>query len=106
MKNLSDLEGKDLALVLYGESIKGKEQSAVFFGKARVTGKDLYLDRGSNTPRFKLPENALRRLQKVADDIKETLSDADYWTWLTIGDVPEGESLTGYQPTPLKWPKQ
>ena len=106
MINLSSVQGKDLAVVLYAKGTTGEEEGAVFFGKARVDGENLYLDRGKGTPPFKIPQNVLGRLQQVNEDIKETLNGADYWIWLTVTDLPEGEDVTKYQPTHLRWPKQ
>ncbi len=106
MTDLSSLEGKNFAVVLYTKGKTGEDEGSVFFGKARVDGETLNLDRGKDTQPFKIPKDTLGRLQRVNEDIKEILCDAEYWIWLTVADIPEGDDIAKYQPTHLKWPTQ
>ncbi len=105
MVELSSVNGKSLAIVLY-KIVKGKkEEGAVFFGTARVKGKKLYLDRGKKGPIFEIPETGVRRLAKTDQEVKEILGGGDYWLWLTVVDLPKDEDATKYFTTGLKWPK-
>ena len=105
MVELSAVHGKTLAVVLYSQTTKGEQgEGAVFFGTACVDKKCLYLDRGNKGPPFEIPNDALGRLKKVSEDIKDTLEGAEYWVWLTVADIPAGENATRYIHTGLKWP--
>jgi len=102
---LAKVNGKRLALLVYEMSKRWKvKDAAIFFGNARVEGSRLYFDHGKHPLSFDIPEDALERLKRVTGDLRDIFEDAKYFIWMTIGDLPEGEDVSQYIPTGLKWP--
>lgn len=58
-------------------------------GEVRGEGPNLYIDRGAEG-RFELRAEWLARVKPVPDDLRDTLTGADYYLSLLVDSLPEG----------------
>jgi hypothetical protein len=61
--------------------------------------------RESDSVSFEVPDDALERLQRVKEEVKDVFSGADFFIPLTVSPLPEGTEPADFIATGLKWPK-
>jgi hypothetical protein len=96
--------GKRFSLLLMGETADGAERCAVLSGTLMQAPSGLILDRGINTPIDIRPE-WIERIRPVGADVKDILLGAEFYLPLSVGPIPEGASMEGYEKIGLKWPE-
>ena len=104
MKNIKNIDGKKLALVLFGQDEEGNDDVAVFTGTARLNESVVTFERPDIEP-LELKDDWIDRIKPVSSDMKETLLDADYMVPLSIGKLSQEDDWSGFVETGLKWPK-
>ena len=95
---------QSIALLLWGKDEDGEDDVALFCGTFRKHNSTFYIDRGTNNEKIEVREEWLERIQKVPDDLRETLEGASYQLSLSIGNLEEGEDVSSYLDTGMKWP--
>jgi len=96
--DLSQLAEKRFAIILVDYS-EGKDDSwSVVFGRAKVAGTRLSVDRGTGR-NFPIPDDTHDRIKAVTPDVASILGDAEYFTMLTVGPLP-GDKLPNQLPDP------
>ena len=106
MIELTNVNGKKLALVAWSKDDKGNDDVAVFTGIARWNGKEIFFDRGSTQQGFTFPEDWLERIKTVPQDIKDIVIDSEYYISLSVGDLSNDTDQSGFISTGLKWPEK
>lgn len=92
------------ALLLWSKNEAGEDDVAVFRGTFKKHQSDFYIDRGQNHEKFEIREEWLERVQKVPEDLVETLEGARYQLSLSVGNLGDGEDGSKYLHTGIKWP--
>jgi hypothetical protein len=94
--NTSELEGKSLAVVLWTKDGNGEDE--VFVVKTIFQREENNLifeipsnlyEKNAKKLKLVLDDEWIKRLNRVPDDLKETLKNADFSLSLLIGDLPE-----------------
>ena len=98
------IHGKRLAMIAWGEKEDGSEDVVVFAGIANWDGENLTMLCEPPHSSFQVPNEWWDRLQPVSDDLKEVLLEADFCFSVTVGNLLEGEKVSAYIKTGLKWP--
>ncbi len=102
MKNIEALN-KSLALVLWAEDEAGEDDVTVFSGTLIKVEDNYYLERESNNKNPEIKEEWLQRINKVPEELKETLMGCEYQLSLSVGSSEEiSEPLESFG---LSWPK-
>jgi hypothetical protein len=96
--------GKRLAMIAWGKNEDGSDDVAVFTGVAEWDGAVLMMRREPEASSFAIPPGWLPRLQIVRDDMRPTLLDAEYSFSVTVGNLGDGEDVSVFQSTGLRWP--
>jgi hypothetical protein len=104
MVNIEDIHEKLLAMVGWRERDDGSDDVAVFFGTAKWADGKLTLICDSPQSSFEIPDELLKRIKPVPPEMREVLSDADYYFNVTCGDLSDDEDKTTLGKTGLKWP--
>jgi hypothetical protein len=104
MVNPSEIHGKRLAMIAWGEKADGEDGVVVFTGLADWDGTMLTMRREPAESSFVVPAEWLPRIQPVQADLRETLLGAEYQFSVTIGNLDEDDDASLYQATGLKWP--
>jgi hypothetical protein len=87
MIELSLLAEKRFAIILV-DYTEGRDDSwSVVFGRAKIVGRRLFVDRGTGTD-FPIPDDTHDRIKAVSAEVASILGDAEYFTMLTIGPKP------------------
>jgi hypothetical protein len=105
MIDLANVHGKQIAMVVCGEKDDGNDDVVVFTGTADWDGSTLVMKRQLDTSSFQIPSEWLNRIKPVAEDVKTILLGAEYYFLVSVGNLPDGEDLSGYVKTGLKWPR-
>lgn len=103
MKNM-ELDGKVLAVVLWGEK-DGEEEASVHTGTLRKAGASYEFFREEDGPSFNLEQKWLDRIKTVPDELKETLLNADVSLSLTVGQIPDDMDVSEFVFTGLRIPE-
>jgi len=88
----SSLIGQPFSVLLMGETAEGEDDWAVFSGALKQSPSGLFLDRGTKPP-FEIRTEWIERIKPVGSDVKDILLSAEYYLSLSVGPIPEGESL-------------
>lgn len=87
-----------------GETSTGEDDWAVFSGTLKKNASGLFLDRGLKPP-FEISPEWIERIQPTGPDVKKILLNAEHYLSLSVGPIPEGESIDSYISAGLKWPE-
>ena len=88
--DLSFIHGKRLAIMIVKKDASADDEGDVYFGTAQWDGENLELYRSKDLSPIRIPQNALNKIQKVSEDTRFLLEDAEYCILLTGGKNPEG----------------
>ena len=103
--DLSELDNKSIALVVWGKDDQGEDDVAVFTGIMKVENGELYFHRDNEEVHFEMPFDDLDRIKPVPSDLKDTMLNCEYFVNLTIVPYPENENPDDFKITGLKWPE-
>jgi hypothetical protein len=96
----SQLNGKQIALVLTDES----DESAVFTGTGKWDGTILVMLRNAPDAPVEIRQEWFSKIRATPTSSKDDLLGAEFFIWLHIGTLPQGEDESQWQKTGLKWP--
>ena len=102
--NLNYLTGKIFAILAVSEDSKGKTESAVFTGIARLANGHLFLDR-EDKKSFPIPDATLKQIKPVPKDKADIFLNAEYYVSINIAPIPDDANPQDYIKTCLKWPE-
>jgi len=89
-----------MALVLTDE----RDESAVFTGTAHWDGNHLFMLCKDPDEPFEIRAEWYSKIQSTPEASKKDLLDAEFFFWLSVGDVPACSDEAEFQKTGLKWP--
>jgi hypothetical protein len=99
--NLEQVKEKSIAMVVWNSQ---KENDVhVYLGKLNSSDGQYSFINEERGWKILLNDEQLGRLKPVSDDLKDILLNADYSFSMSMGDIPDGEDLTDYNDTGLKW---
>src|SRR5262245_44868140 len=101
----SEVHGKRIAMVAWGEKSDGSDDVAVFTGVAEWDGHHLVMRRQPEESSFTLRDEWVGRLKAAEPKIKGMLLGAEYYFSVSVGNVEGSEERSGLEPTGLRWPK-
>lgn len=102
--NVDKLDKKKLSIVLWSKDSKGDDDVVVFFGILEVVSGKVNWIRDDTKEKLLIVEDWIEKIEKVQDECKEALLNADYAIHLTCGHLPENVDMGNYIKTCLKWP--
>lgn len=88
MTAIDHLSGKKFAVILVDYSEKEEGDWFVVGGRAKIREGRLFVDRGTDTD-FPIPDDTYDRIKAVTADIASVVGDAEFFTTLTVGAMPE-----------------
>lgn len=104
MPDLAHIHDKKFAVIIVEDN--GTENGAwyVLAGVAKWRDGHLFVDRGIDAPEFSIPDDTLDRVKPVQPDVRGVLEEADYYTMLSLGPLPEDADPSEFTHTGLKLP--
>jgi len=96
----ADVDGKRIAMIVWGEKPDGSDDVAVFTGVAHWDGAELTMVRKPG-PDFPLLDHWVERMKPVDADLKATLLGAELAFSVSIGGLPEGTDVEAFLSTGL-----
>jgi hypothetical protein len=106
MVDLSNVNGRCLAMIAWGKTADGEKDVAVFSGIAVWDGSVLTMRREPETASFAIPAEWYARLRPVEAGLKEMLLGADYCFSVSVGNLDEEDDSSGFRNTGLTWPSR
>lgn len=89
MPDFSLIHDKKFAVVLVEDDETEDGKWTVLVGVAKWRDGHLFVHHGMDIPEFPIPDDTLDRVKPVLPEVRETLEQADYFTMLTFGPLPE-----------------
>jgi hypothetical protein len=105
MPDLAHIHDKKFAVIFVEDD--GTEEGActVLTGVAKWREGHLFVHRGMDVPEFPIPDDTLDRVKQVQPEIRDVLEEADYWTMLLVGPIPEDADPSEFTHTGLRLPR-
>ncbi|HRE79694.1 MAG TPA: hypothetical protein PLN52_01540 [Opitutaceae bacterium] len=88
MAAIEHLPGKKFAIILVDYSEKKDGDWLVVSGRAKLKDGRLFVDRNTEID-FPIPEDTYDRIREVRPEIATVVGDAEFFTTLTIGAMPD-----------------
>jgi hypothetical protein len=88
MTAIEHLSGKKFAVILVDYSEKKDGDWFIVGGRAKIREGRLFVDRGTDID-FPIPDDTYDRIKEVTADIISVVGDAEFFTTLTVGPMPE-----------------
>lgn len=106
MFDLAHLHDKKFAVILIEDD--GSEDGAwiVLTGVAKWREGHLFVHRGKDAPEFPIPDDTLDRVKPVHPEARDVLEEADYYTVLSVGPIPEDADPSEFTHTGLRLPRE
>ena len=102
----AQLHGLKVAILFVGETDDGSDDCAVMAGPATWDGGNLWINYGDPDHQFPLPEEAWPGLQPVPRDVRDIFQDAQFYTSIAVGNLPEDADYSQLMLTGLQWPAE
>ena len=82
--DLNTIHKKPFALAVITKSEEGKEELEVFPGTAEWDGSQVHFHPSSGDPAFLLPEDYYNQIEKVKDEFRSIMKEAEYMLTLRM----------------------
>ena len=102
--DIPTLDGKSLALVMWGTDESGENEVIAFFGLARWDNVSLYFEHDSG--QVPIDPAWYKRIQATPLSISHIVDGSEYILNLKIGPLPADYDTKDMISTGLKWPPQ
>ena len=102
MNDTIQYAGRSMVLLLAGHDAAGAEDWATFIGSLELRGAGVVWVHPDAT--VALPDEWIRRIQPVSEEVAEVVGSVDYLLPLSVGDLPSDLRETILVKTGLKWP--
>ncbi|MGH7595682.1 MAG: hypothetical protein ACREOI_04985 [bacterium] len=102
--DLREIDGKSIALLLVDET-KEEADWFVLNGIARFSESAFYVELVTSQKPFEIQIEWLSRIKPTPKELRDVLSDADYYLPLVVGSLPDDADLNEYVHTGLKLPQ-
>ena len=96
-----DISNKSVSLIVV--NLDKEDDVHVYLGNIVSTADGPHFVNTDKKWDVSLSEEVLSEIRVVPSSLKETLLGTDLYFTLRMKDIPEGESLTQYTKTGLKW---
>jgi len=90
MIDLNYLDGKTLALILWGNNKEGKSDIRICMGTIRKQGVDLFFDCKPRSPGFFLEGYLVAQIKLPDDSLKQVMKGAQFILSLSVGTLHDG----------------
>ncbi|MBC7370985.1 MAG: hypothetical protein H7326_05430 [Bdellovibrionaceae bacterium] len=91
MIDLNYLDGKTLALILWGNNKEGKSDIQVCFGTARKKGREILFDRAPSKNSFYLDQDLVSQIKLPDGSLQQLMKGAQFVLSLSVTSVDDEE---------------
>lgn len=105
MPDLAHIHSKKFAMILVEHDGTEDGDWTILTGVAKWRDGHLFVHRGMDIPEFPIPDETLDRVKSVSPEIRSILEDADFYTMLSVGPMPEDAEESEFTHTGLRLPR-
>lgn len=105
MIDFTQVHEKKFAVIFVEDDGTEDGKWTILVGVARWREGRLFVFRGLDVPEFPVPDDTLDRVKPVLPEAREILGQADYYTMLFVGPLPEGTNPGEVAHTGLTLPR-